>query len=295
MLDTRNGVWNEKKKLWNRILNSQNGRDDNLVYSGLAERAREYNIASSSTATNTSVFDPVLTEILYQWFCPENGRVLDPFAGGVTRGAIAGILGRQYIGVDLSQKQIDENLKTNKIIKSFLDSKEKNYVEPQWICDDAMNVSKHIDNMQKFDFILSCPPYHDLEKYSDSPLDLSNLNWDNFITKYRKIFKDCVSYLNDDSFVVVVVSEIRDKRDKNGKYKNFVGETISALQDAGTDYYNDMVLVNQIGSLVVGASVNFRYRKVTRVHQNVLIFLKGDAKKACAKLNDRISEFTLEE
>lgn len=37
-------------------------------------------------STGTSIFDPVICEIAYRWFCPPGGTVLDPFAGGSVRG-----------------------------------------------------------------------------------------------------------------------------------------------------------------------------------------------------------------
>lgn len=40
-----------------------------------------------------SVFDPLLAELMYRWFCPAGGFVLDPYAGGCTRGIIAACMG----------------------------------------------------------------------------------------------------------------------------------------------------------------------------------------------------------
>ena len=49
------------------------GRADNLLgYKGLG----------GASARGTSVFCPVLCELMLRWFCPAGGSVLDPFAGG---------------------------------------------------------------------------------------------------------------------------------------------------------------------------------------------------------------------
>ena len=56
--------------------------------------------------TGTSVFDPVLTEVLLGWFAPAGGRILDPFAGGSVRGIVSATLGYHYTGIDLSAAQI---------------------------------------------------------------------------------------------------------------------------------------------------------------------------------------------
>ena len=62
-----------------------------------------------ASQSGTSIFDPVLCELVYRWFCPPGGLVLDPFAGGSVRGIVAGVLGRRYVGVDLSAAQLDAN------------------------------------------------------------------------------------------------------------------------------------------------------------------------------------------
>jgi 1-aminocyclopropane-1-carboxylate deaminase/D-cysteine desulfhydrase-like pyridoxal-dependent ACC family enzyme len=63
----------------------------------------------SRAVSGTSIFDPVLCELLYLWFSPRGGRVLDPFAGGSVRGAVAGLLGRSYVGIDLRAEQVEAN------------------------------------------------------------------------------------------------------------------------------------------------------------------------------------------
>ncbi|MFT7593218.1 MAG: hypothetical protein ACI8R4_000531 [Paracoccaceae bacterium] len=49
--------------------------------------ADHYHASDAATASGTSIFDPVLCEIAYRWFCPQGGTVLDPFAGGSVRGS----------------------------------------------------------------------------------------------------------------------------------------------------------------------------------------------------------------
>ncbi|MGB3315839.1 MAG: DNA methyltransferase, partial [Albidovulum sp.] len=51
--------------------------------------ADHYQASDAATASGTSIFDPVLCEIAYRWFCPQGGTVLDPFAGGSVRGIVA--------------------------------------------------------------------------------------------------------------------------------------------------------------------------------------------------------------
>src|SRR5690348_7500784 len=62
-----------------------------------------------ATQTGTSIFDPVLCELSYRWFCPPGGKILDPFAGGSVRGIVASCLGFEYTGVELRAEQVAAN------------------------------------------------------------------------------------------------------------------------------------------------------------------------------------------
>lgn len=68
-----------------------------------------YEASYAPTASGTSIFDPVLCEIAYRWFCPQGGTVLDPFAGGSVRGIVASRLGYRYVGIELRQEQVEAN------------------------------------------------------------------------------------------------------------------------------------------------------------------------------------------
>jgi len=71
---------------------------------------------------------------------------------------------------------------------------------------------------------------------------------------------------------VFVVGEVRDKK---GDYIGFVPDTIRAFQKAGLKYYNEIVLLNQLGNAAMRASSLFpKSQKVVKVHQNVLVFKK---------------------
>lgn len=68
---------------------------------------------------STSMFDPVLCEIIYKWYCPTNGKIIDCFAGGAVRGLMAYKFGYSYIGIDLSRKQIEVYSDDNRDISNM--------------------------------------------------------------------------------------------------------------------------------------------------------------------------------
>ena len=311
VLDTRAGYWQERKRVWlNMGIRSELGRDGNLLkfsdtilepdkekregderrwsgsrpsnpemISGYYEKIKqgmtkeqiiEEHLASGSAegyATGgTSIFDPVLSELAYKWFVPDGGSVLDPFAGGSVRGLVAEYLGYTYTGIELRQEQVEENQKQAKEM----------LLKPKWLQGDSAKLKQIVSD--KRDFIFSCPPYYDLEVYSDLEGELSKMEtYGEFLEKYRSIVQESVQLLNENRFACFVVGEIRDK---GGIYRNFVSDTISAFMDAGMSYYNEIILVLPVGSLSLRINRQFQgYRKVGKTHQNVLVFYKGDVKK----------------
>lgn len=482
VLNAREGWWQARKKTWLGLgLQSERGRGNEgdgtkhgLTFSSSAQPPSVYNAKNRHEAkigrkvsweefyaahpdaavqSGTSIFDPVLCELVYRWFCPPGGAVLDPLAGGSVRGIVAAKLGRNYTGVDLSERQIqanedqakrilvaaeEENSRqvkvsskwarhcfscttkyiteqchggccegSDKIMVSLLPEeveiqegagfhvvagmlqpdvatgkcphKKENglcgvhdtpmqpfgciaspftlnagrtliirnrynmmkchgHGEPAYKVfraslellfgeEEALRISNHLDSgggdivatmaegvpealmyldglkrgrtasdtatprwivgdslgicdlaPGEYDFLFTCPPYADLEVYSEDPRDISTMEYSDFLATYRQIIEASLSMLKKDRFACVVVGDVRDG---NGIYRNFVSDTITAFQDAGAALYNEAILVTQLGSLPIRAGYPFESsRKLGKTHQNVLVFIKGDAKKA---------------
>jgi 1-aminocyclopropane-1-carboxylate deaminase/D-cysteine desulfhydrase-like pyridoxal-dependent ACC family enzyme len=154
---------------------------------------------------------------------------------------------------------------------------------PAWHCGDSATIDKICHDVQA-DMVLGCPPYADLEVYSDDPRDISNKDYPEFLRLYREIIQKTCSLLKPDSFAAWVIGEVRDKR---GNYYNFVGDTVQAFKDAGLSFYNEAILVTAVGSLPIRAGRQFSAsRKLGKTHQNVLVFVKGDGKKAADRCGD---------
>jgi 1-aminocyclopropane-1-carboxylate deaminase/D-cysteine desulfhydrase-like pyridoxal-dependent ACC family enzyme len=149
-------------------------------------------------------------------------------------------------------------------------------IAPRWVVGD----SQHVGTLApaEYDFVFSCPPYFDLEIYSDDPADLSNMTYEQFADVYRRIIAEACAMLKPDRFACFVVGDVRDKR---GNYRDFPGLTIEAFQAAGLSLYNEAILVTSVGSLPIRVGKQMEAgRKLGKTHQNVLVFVKGDGKKA---------------
>lgn len=147
-----------------------------------------------------------------------------------------------------------------------------------WIVGDSIEVIPKMTE-EPFDLLFTCPPYYDLEQYSDDPADLSNAaTYEEFAAAYALIIEASVERLAPDSFAVIVISDIRDPR---GMYRPLVADTIAAFAAAGAELYNEAVLINMASSLPVRAARQFMAsRKLGRTHQEVLVFVKGDPRVA---------------
>lgn len=143
------------------------------------------------------------------------------------------------------------------------------------ICDDSKNVDQYIQD-ESADLIFACPPYFDLEVYSDNENDISNMGYDEFCEIYSDILRKFARKLKNNRFAIVTISDVRDKK---GFYRDLTGVTKRAFESAGVMFYNDIVLINTLGSGAMRARKQMNSgRKVIRSHQSVLVFFKGDPK-----------------
>jgi len=269
VLDTRGSNWQNRKKRWQQLgMKSEIGRKENLTHVmpmksySQEDMANEY--YEKGKEVGTSTFDPALTELLYYWFCPKKGLILDPFAGGSVRGIVANYLGYNYKGIELRHEQVESNREQALNILPINN-------QPQWYEGDSEKILS--DNWQhQFDFLFSCPPYADLEVYSNLPEDLSNMTYKDFVIKYRSIISKALKLLKSGCYACFVVGEVRDKY---GNYYDFLGDTKRAFMDCGAKFYNDAILLNSVGTASMRADRIFgSNKKLIKIHQNVLIFKK---------------------
>lgn len=287
-LDRRQGYWQERARQWKGLgIESELGRDkDGGAWASIGSIVRTEGYEGFATLTDgMSIFDPVVCEVAYHWFCPPEGVVYDPFAGGSVRGIVAGAGGRPYFGVDLSQPQVAANrAQAERIFKGAVPGKVQP-AGPTWIEGDSRRIGPELEEMAiKPDFIFTCPPYGDLEVYSDDPADLSNMPSEEFDAAYCDIIKGAADILKPDRFAAVVVGNYRDKK---GNLRDLVGLTVRAFEAAGARFYNEAIILDPIGTAAVRARRQFSaQRKLVRVHQQLLVFVKGSPAIATDGIRD---------
>ncbi|GAB3191853.1 DNA methyltransferase [Nesterenkonia suensis] len=221
-----------------------------------------------------SRFDPFLAELAYTWYGAS--RVIDPFAGGCTRGIIAAELGMDYTGIDLLADQVASN---RRIAADW-----PTVGHAEWVHGDAAERLALMPD-DAFGYCLTCPPYHRAERYSDDPRDLSVMGWDEHLDTLEHVAAQLYRVLEDDSFITWVVGDLRAP---SGHLRLLPERTALILEEAGFRPVNHQILVTPVGTM-------FRMirrwwtntRSAGRTHQHVLTFVKGDRRRATAKVKRR--------
>jgi DNA modification methylase len=177
---------------------------------------------------------------LIRFFTKSGDTVLDPFVGiGSTLKACA-IEGRNGIGFELNPEYV--RLSKERLEKESLGL--FNLCTQQIVKEgDSRELINDLDN-DSIDFIVTSPPYWNIlhkedhkanqerksknldTKYSDSELDIGNIpEYDKFLDELSSILGNCSNILKPKKYMVVIVSDFRDK----SKYIMFHSDLANSL------------------------------------------------------------------
>lgn len=200
--------------------------------------------------------DPVLAEVAVRWFSAAGGRVLEPLATTPTLGMVASALGREFDGLDASPWSH---------LAAFAKATLPQGPAPQWHTFESMM------DLDPADLLLTQPP-------------AQTVSWRDYRALYAEIITGAAAQLADDRFAVVVVEDYREKR--TGLCRDMVGATVRSCERAGLSLYNEAILVQRVGTAAWRSHRQFApARKLVRLHQTVLVFVKGNWRRACAYAN----------
>ena len=300
ILDQSNSKWQDRKKYWierldindnvnsreglltkrpflnypktyNRYLNFKHKNNEQLSFEEFVEKFNPPEFEEDKQnirKKGVSVFDPVLSELSCKWFSPYlGGKIFDCFAGDCFKGLVFALCGYEFTGIELRQEQVDSNINCCKKFSNL---------NLKYICDDGQNVDKYLQEESQ-DLLFSCPPYYNLEVYSNLPNDASNQkDYCDFLKILDNAYSKSIKILKDNRFAVIVVGNIRDKQ---GFYYNFINDIINIFNKNGMFLLNELILKEPVSSRRFSSRANFKSRKIVKIHQNILVFYKGNPKK----------------
>ena len=205
-----------------------------------------------------SVFPAPLMEMIIVRYGGERGNhILDAFAGGPPRGLVSCIMGMLYTGFEVRSEQIKENESVLRNLKLG---------GARYIHSDGRFLS--VD--EYFDCSITCPPYHDLEVYSEQQNDISNLDsYSEFNASMWLCAQAHRERMKPGSFVCIVVGLFRDK---TGELIDFPAHTVENFREAGFIFWQNIILSKNFASAAVRAGNSWKGFKLVPRHENLLIF-----------------------
>jgi DNA modification methylase len=206
----------------------------------------------------SSVFNPHLAQKIIAAYCPINATIYDPFGGGGTRGYIATKMGHKYLGIEIRKEEVERVLKQMKEWK----------LNFELIVGDSRNYKPE----KKYNFSFTCPPYYDLELYSNLSGDLSNCkDYETYLIELKKVVKNVYDCLKENSFSVWVVGNFRDI---SGKLEHLNGDLVRIAKEVGFIMWDEIIWEGASNVALTRCGKFEKNRKSVRMHEYVLIFKK---------------------
>jgi hypothetical protein len=237
---------------WRRLTN-ETGHTDSRSETMRADHDSVY------TGTHSVFPAPLVEWILLRYAGPPGAKILDAFAGGPPRAVVSSIMGYHYTGFEIRQEQIDEN-------QGVL--RELGLDNVHYCLGDGRFIEA---DLPKFDFALTCPPYYNLEQYSDLSTDLSNASsYGEFNASMALCAHSHYGHMRPGAFVCIVVGPFRDK--KTGELIDFPAHTVDNFREAGFIYWQQIVLSKNFASAAKRSTNAWRGLKLVPAHEFLLVF-----------------------
>jgi|SRR5712671_4136772 len=253
---TTTTVWNTDEIIKRRVRDWRRLTDE-TGHSGARDQSFRKDHQSIYTGTHSVFPAPLMEMIIVRYAGNIGSHILDAFAGGPPRGLVSSIMGHKYTGFEIRSKQIEENETLLKRLKL----KGVTYVK-----GDGRFLA--IDGL--FDCAITCPPYFNLEKYSDQQEDLSNLSsYNEFNASMWLCAHAHRKRMKPGAFVCIITGNFRNK---SGELVDFPSDTIVNFKEAGFLYWQDIILSKNFASAAVRASNAWRGLKLVPRHERLLVF-----------------------
>ena len=231
---------------------------------------------------------PQLMRDIIKFFTKENELVFDFFAGvgGTLLGA--SLCNRKAIGIDLNQNYINAYQQANKYL---------NLKEQVFICGNSLKILKDerqinkIFNNNKASLILIDPPYGDMmaknktgeavkkgkdtspTPFTNMEVDLGNMNWDNFILKFKESIEYSLKFLKEKGHIVVFIKDMQPSKESTNLLHADVINELNSLKNIkylGTKIWAD----SNVNLYPYGYPFAF---VANQIHQYIMVFRKEKA------------------
>jgi hypothetical protein len=219
-------------------------------------------VYTPGSTTHTSVFSPAVAAWLLNCYAPDSGLCLDPFAGGGTRAIMAAKHGLDYVGLEIRPEEVAA-------VRARLEVQNIGY-EARIIEADARDCG----GFGPANFLITCPPYYDLEMYGGGEADLSMLKtYEAFLAAMEIVIQGTHAALLPSATSCWVV----------GLHRDFQGgllplhHDIASLHRRAGFKFREEIILNQVNNGAIQRIGNFDkgQRHLIRTHEYALVFEKG--------------------
>jgi len=217
-----------------------------------AQNARKNEDHSSvSSRQNYSPFPSEPAILCYEFYLKQKETIFDPFAGWGERGFYAKLYNKQYIGYDTSSDAVQN-------------------------ARDVFGIRNIVANsltapIPRFDGLITCPPYWNLEKYSGvDGLDAVK-TYGEFLEQYSDVLFRCYSAAENGAVFCIVVGDWR----KNNTYYDLEFETCRIFKSFRAVIIDKLVLSRKgVSKIKIMLPQAKRLGYSVKVHEHLLVFQK---------------------
>ncbi len=206
-----------------------------------------------------SVFNPAVAAWIINMYAPESGLCFDPFGGGGTRAIMAAKSGLDYSGIEL---RLEECVAVESRCNAA-------GVSVDIVCGDSRDCSHMADNSA--DFLLTCPPYWNLEQYNGGDNDLSMCaTYEEFCAGIGEVIAETKRALKPGAVAVWVVGMFRHDNQLIPMHHD-----IARLHtDCGFQLKEEIVLAHRNnGALQRVGNFEKGNKYLIRTHEYALVFI----------------------
>jgi len=213
-----------------------------------------------------SIFNPAVASWILNCFAPDSGTCFDPFAGGGTRAIMAAKHGLQYVGVEL---RANEALETRRRAEANDCTSSVDIM-----VGDARDCTADMD-AGVMDFLITCPPYWNLEKYDGGPGDLSMIeDCDAFFEQMAIVVRECYRLLRPGALACWVIGLHRHPDGTlaplHHSLSHIHAQAGFALQEEIVLSHKNNGAVQRVGNFERGK------RRLIRTHEYVMVYRKPE-------------------
>ncbi len=212
-------------------------------------------------SVHVSIFNPAIAAYLLNCYAPECGTCFDPFAGGGTRAIMAASYGLDYEGYEIRDEEC----------LAVFDRCENAGVSDRVLihCGDARNCK--FTESESCDFLMTCPPYWNLEMYDGGANDLSMIpSYQEFLTEMEKVISETKRVLKRGAMSCWVV----------GLHRNTDGSLVCLNHDITRIHtslgfkHKEEIVLNLVNNGAVQRVGNFEKgnKYLIRNHEYALVF-----------------------